>query len=72
MKKAMAQLQGMPVGRGNFERKTNHDGQFLFYLKDANGQILGHSLPYGSEAGMENGIKNLINSLNALKEEYDL
>ncbi|SIS56456.1 hypothetical protein SAMN05421766_102755 [Zobellia uliginosa] len=71
MKNAIAQLHGMQVGRGNFERKTNHAGQFLFHLKDANGQLLGYSLPYGSEAGMENGIKNLTNSLNALKKTYD-
>lgn len=43
------------------ERKTNHQGKFLFQLKDVNGSILGSSQLYSSEAGMENGIKNLKN-----------
>ena len=42
-----------------FERKTNHQGKFLFSVKDSNGQLLGMSESYTSEAGMENGIKNL-------------
>lgn len=41
-----------------FERQTDHEGRFRFALKDANGRILGLSKPYGSEAGMENGIAN--------------
>jgi len=43
----------------NFERKTNHDGQFLFNFKNAEGSLIGRSQLYNSEAGMENGIKNL-------------
>lgn len=45
------------------ERKTNHEGLFLFNLKNDLGQIIGTSEHYNSEAGMENGIKNMINSL---------
>ncbi|QWX85442.1 YegP family protein [Cellulophaga sp. HaHaR_3_176] len=45
--------------RARFERKTNHNGDFTFSLKDENGKILGNSKKYSSEAGMENGIKNL-------------
>ena len=41
-----------------FERQTDHEGRFRFALKDVNGRILGLSKPYGSEAGMENGIAN--------------
>lgn len=44
-----------------FERKTNHNGEFLFSLKDDTGRIIGNSECYTSEAGMENGIKNLKN-----------
>lgn len=43
------------------ERKTNHNGEFLFSLKDDSGKIIGNSKCYNSEAGMENGIKNLKN-----------
>lgn len=45
--------------RSVFERMTNHSGDFLFNLKNLNGQVIGTSQSYGSEAGMENGIKNL-------------
>lgn len=43
----------------SFERKTNFNGQFLFQLKNKEGKIIGSSGLYRSEAGMENGIKNL-------------
>ncbi|MDO6491562.1 MAG: YegP family protein [Cellulophaga sp.] len=45
-----------------FERKTAYNGKFLFNLKNLNGKIIGKSQFYSSEAGMENGIKNLKNS----------
>jgi len=48
----------------NFERKTNHKGEFQFSLKDSDGKIIGHSQNYNSEAGMENGIKNLRSTIN--------
>ena len=49
-----------------FERKTNHDGMFLFNLKNSGGKMIGHSQLYNSEAGMENGIKNLKNTITSL------
>ncbi|MGI9551018.1 MAG: YegP family protein [Aurantibacter sp.] len=52
-------LKGSDKMRLLFERKTNHQGKFLFNIKDKNGQLLGTSELYNSEAGMENGIKNL-------------
>jgi uncharacterized protein YegP (UPF0339 family) len=45
------------------ERKTNFEGKFLFHLKDEHGRLLGSSGLYTSEAGMENGIKNLTRNL---------
>lgn len=50
----------------HFERKTNHDGMFLFNLKNTSGQIIGYSQLYNSEAGMENGIKNLKSRISSL------
>ncbi|MDT0607393.1 YegP family protein [Croceitalea rosinachiae] len=50
-----------------FERKTDYKGQFQFYLKNNKGKVIGHSQPYNSEAGMENGIKNLTNSISNIK-----
>lgn len=46
-----------------FERKTNHNGKFLFHLKNITGSIIGNSQLYNSEAGMENGIKNTRKSI---------
>lgn len=50
----------------NFERKTNHKGQFLFNFKNSNGILIGSSQLYNSEAGMENGIKNLTNRITTI------
>ncbi len=47
-----------------FERKTTTDGKFLIQLKNAVGETVGSSGLYSSEAGMENGILNIKNSLN--------
>lgn len=50
-----------------FERKTNFEGKFLFNLKNDKGQTIGSSGLYSSEAGMENGIKNLKANLKDIK-----
>lgn len=50
-----------------FERRTDHNGNFLFNLKDKKGKVIGKSQLYRSEAGMENGIKNLRNRIAHLK-----
>jgi len=55
-----------------FERKTDHKGNFLFNLKDKKGQLIGKSQLYGSEAGMENGIKNLKKRIAALNNSQNL
>ncbi len=59
MDKVIRKLDTAPLGRNHFEWKTNTDGKFLFSLKDDVGRTIGHSEPYDSDAGMENGIKNL-------------
>ncbi len=56
---AVAGLSKFGDAQGVIERKTNYQGNFLFNLKDKNGRIIGKSLLYDSEAGMENGISNL-------------
>ncbi|MCM5663585.1 YegP family protein [Galbibacter mesophilus] len=45
-----------------FERKTASNGKFYFNLKSSNGQVIGSSQMYSSEAGMENGINSVINN----------
>ena len=39
-----------------FERKTAKNGKFHFNLLSTNGQIVGSSQMYASEAGMKNGM----------------
>ncbi|WP_155598561.1 DUF1508 domain-containing protein [Zobellia amurskyensis] len=68
LENTLSNLKNLQINRGNFERKTNHQGKFLFNFKDENGSLLGSSQLYDSEAGMENGIKNLHNRLTELKE----
>lgn len=48
-----------------FERKTNTEGKFLIELKNHDGKTIGSSGLYSSEAGMENGILNILNSLES-------
>ncbi len=57
--------------QGVFERKTDHNGHFLFCLKDTDGNLIGQSTSYSSEAGMENGIKNLKNQLASFSGSTD-
>ncbi len=45
-----------------FERKTAANGKFHFSLKAGNGQVIGTSQMYASEAGMENGIASVKNN----------
>ncbi|SDE78113.1 hypothetical protein SAMN05421636_107229 [Pricia antarctica] len=59
MDETIKSLGAATMNRNHFERNTNTEGKFLFSLKDDTGGTIGHSEPYDSEAGMENGIKNL-------------
>ncbi|MEM1258705.1 MAG: YegP family protein [Bacteroidota bacterium] len=54
------QIMAKPI----FERRTNHQGKFMISLKTASGEQVGQSNMYSSEAGMENGIKNLMKSFS--------
>ncbi|PCJ96530.1 MAG: hypothetical protein COA50_07065 [Flavobacteriaceae bacterium] len=44
---------------GRFDRKTAKDGSPYFNLKASNGQIIGKSEMYNSDAAMENGIESV-------------
>jgi uncharacterized protein YegP (UPF0339 family) len=55
-----------------FERKTNHEGLFLFDIKNSSGQLIGNSPFYTSEAGLENGIKNLQKRIDSLSNFEEL
>lgn len=43
----------------SFEQKTAKNGKFHFNLLSTNGQIVGSSQMYSSEAGMKNGIESV-------------
>ncbi len=65
-KKKVEELHPLITKQTSFERRTNHSGKFHFNLKDANGSVIGNSQLYSSEAGMENGIKNLKRRISVL------
>ncbi len=44
---------------GNFEKKTAANGQFFFNLKAGNGQVIGKSEMYTTEAARDNGIESV-------------
>jgi uncharacterized protein YegP (UPF0339 family) len=54
------------------ERKTDHNGKFLFILKNKDNMEIGNSNLYDSEAGMQNGIKNMKISLHEANDLTDL
>ncbi len=65
LKATVSNLKTIINSPSKFERKTNNQGNFLFSLKGDNGKVIGNSKKYNSEAGMENGIKNLKNILQS-------
>jgi len=62
IKEVKKQLKHLQISQENelfFERKTNTSGDFQFDLLTSQGLLIGNSHNYQSEAGMENGIKNM-------------
>lgn len=43
-----------------FEKKETESGKFRFNLKSTNGQVIGTSQNYESEAGRDNGIQSVM------------
>jgi uncharacterized protein YegP (UPF0339 family) len=43
----------------HFDRETSKNGKFYFNLKATNGQVIGKSQMYESEASMNNGIESV-------------
>ncbi len=72
VKELIQKLGTIQQKRSVFERKTNHNGEFLFQMKDLQGKLIGTSESYGSEAGMENGIKNLKKRIVVLSKQRQL
>ncbi len=66
MEQTIARLKEWSNRHASFERKTNYNGKFFFLFNDNDGKLIGNSLFYSSEAGMENGIKNLKNIISNL------
>jgi len=66
IKNAISKLGPSDIKAYLFERKTNYEGKFLFHLKNADRTLIGKSGIFGSEAGMENGIKHLKKRITAL------
>ncbi|MEN8789240.1 MAG: YegP family protein [Flavobacteriaceae bacterium] len=68
IEQTVQQLSPLTNDYNVIERKTNYDGNFMFNLKDQSGRVIGKSLLYNSEAGMENGISNLKRSIRSLSK----
>ena len=58
-KNGIASVQKNGTDEKNFELKTAKDGQFYFSLKAGNGQIIGSSEMYKTEASAKNGIASV-------------
>lgn len=69
MEAIIAQLRVLATQPSAFERTTDYNGKFLFVLRDGNGKVIGNSMPYSSEAGMENGIENLKTGISQLPHD---
>ncbi len=70
VEQTVKQLQPLALSHSTIERKTNYNGNFLFNLKDGHGKIIGNSMLYDSEAGMENGISNIKKRIAALAKPH--
>lgn len=68
MERTIASLKEWGKLQSSFERKTNYHGKFFFLFNNCDGKLVGNSLFYSSEAGMENGIKNLKNVISHLPD----
>jgi uncharacterized protein YegP (UPF0339 family) len=54
-----------------YERKSSSNGKFYFNLKAANGQVIGTSEMYESQASRDNGIQSVkSNAANATVEDH--
>ncbi len=51
VEKTVKYLCSLNESQAIFERKTNHEGKFIFNLKSPAGLLIGQSLLYDSEAG---------------------
>jgi len=63
----IASVQKNGVCEGSFEKKNSTGGQPYFSLRSSNGQIIGTSEMYNSEAARDNGIASVIK--NAASEK---
>ena len=52
-----------------FEKKTAANGKFYFNLKATNGQVIGTSQMYESEAGRDNGVESVMKNAPDAKVE---
>ena len=61
------------VNEAKYETKVSSNGKDYFVLKAGNGQIIGNSEMYESEAGMKNGIASVQKNgtTDKIVEEFD-
>jgi uncharacterized protein YegP (UPF0339 family) len=59
MQNGMGSVKINALNDKHFERGISKDGKFYFNLKAANGQVIGKSRMYASEAARNNGIESV-------------
>lgn len=69
--KGIASVRANGAEEARFERKLSAKGEPYFLLKAANGQIIGTSEMYSSEAARDNGVQSVRNhcATETVKEE---
>jgi uncharacterized protein YegP (UPF0339 family) len=70
VEKGIAGVQEHGPHESRYERKLSAKGEPYFSLKSTNGQIIGTSEMYGSEASRDNGIRSVMaNSVSTVIKE---
>jgi uncharacterized protein YegP (UPF0339 family) len=71
-KNGIASVQKNGADAGNYEVKTAKDGQTYFVLKAGNGQVIGSSEMYKTEASAKNGIASVQKNSSSTEIKSDL
>ncbi len=61
LKNAIRSAQRLAQNEKNFQRMTAKNGKYYFNLRAENGQVIGSSEMYESEAGREHGVVSVMN-----------
>lgn len=69
--KAIESVKRNSLREETFENKVSKNGKYYFWLKEKNGQIIGKSNYYESEASRDNGVSLVMKNANDAKINYE-